>query len=180
MANLAANKKLHGFSKSERLCNFSLKELLFSQGKSFHCFPFKIYWKTIDPNLEKIFFQKSVTIFQVPDSSLPPWKQLQNPSFRYKNIPENAFFSHPAQCLIGVPAKLHRKATVRNHLKRRIREAYRKNKNTLYSFVQGTDSLLLVAFIYTAKAILSSTEIEQKIIVSLQKLQENILNQQKN
>lgn len=180
MANTAANKKLHGFSKSERLCNFSLKELLFAHGDSFHCYPFKIYWKTIDPNLEKIFFRESVTIFEAPDSPLPDWKKVQNPSFGHKKIPENAFFTHPAQCLIGVPAKIHRKAVVRNHLKRRTREAYRKNKNPLYTFVQGIDGFLLVAFIYTARPILTTKEIEQKIIVSLQKLQENILHQQKN
>jgi len=179
MANIAASKKLHGFSKNERLCNFSFKELLFSSGDSFQSYPFKIYWKTVDHNLEKIFFPQSVTLFESPDSPLPQWKKIQNPSFGYKKIPENAFFTHPAQCLIGVPAKIHRKAVVRNHLKRHIREAYRKNKNLLYSFVQGIDARLLVAFIYTAKPILSSQEIEQKIIVSLQKLQEHILNQQK-
>lgn len=178
MANVAANKKLHGFSKSERLCNFTFKEVLFNQGDSFYNYPFKVYWKLIDRNLEVLFFNDSVTHFDVPDSELPQWKRDQNPSFPFKKVPENAFFTHPAKCLIGVPAKIHRKAVVRNHLKRLVREAYRKNKEPLYSFVQGKENRLLAAFIYTARPILSGKEIEQKIIVSLQKLQESILNQQ--
>ncbi len=178
MAKISANLKLHGFSKRERLCNFSLKDLLFDRGNTFHSYPFKVYWKLIDINLEKVFFKNSLEYFDAPQSNLPQWKKLQNPSYPFKKIPENAFFTHPAQCLVGVPAKIHKKAVVRNHLKRLTREAYRKNKISMYTFVQQIDCFLLVAFIYTARPILSSKEIEQKIIVSLQRIQENFLIQQ--
>lgn len=176
MANQQANKKLHGFSKSERLCNFTFKKLLFSQGQSFQQYPFKIFWKTLDFNLEKIFFSRSVIQYAVPAGKHTA--HAQNPSFPHKIIPRNALFSHPAQCLVGVSAKAHKSAAMRNHLKRLIRESYRQNKAPFYSFLTNNNKLCLVAIIYTAGQPMEYQDIESKIIVSLQKIQNKITEQQ--
>ncbi len=175
MASQQANKKLHGFSKSERLCNFTLKNLLFTQGESFQQYPFKIFWKPLDPNLENILFSKSVTEYSVVEQHAP--KNAQNPSHPHKKIPRNALFSHPVQCLIGVSSKAHKSAVMRNHLKRLIRESYRQNNASFYSFVKDSNKLCLLGIIYTSGQPIAYRDIESKIIVSLQKIQQKITEQ---
>ncbi len=178
MAQNQAKKKLHGFSKNERLCNFSLKNILFNQGASFHAYPFRIYWKEIDSNLEKVFFSKSITSYEGVQVNEQTHRNLQNPSWPYKKIPANAIFSQQAQCLIGVSAKVHKSAVVRNHLKRLIREAYRQNKNPFYSFLKNRKGLCLLGIVYTARPALAYDDIEPKIVVSLQKIMQRISQQQ--
>lgn len=178
MANHANKKKLHRFSKSERLCNFSLKKLLFETGSTLQAYPLKFYWKLIDKNLEYIFFQKSTTCYSGAFNKSNPLRQQQNPSFPHKIIPSNALFPYPAQCLIAASGKVHKNAVLRNHLKRLLREAYRKNKDPFYSFVQHTGKLMLLAIIYTGKTQPGYADIEKKIIVSLQRIQETIAKQQ--
>lgn len=70
--------------------------------------------------------------------------------------------------LISVPKRTFKKAVDRNKIKRIIKEAYRQNKSIVYA-TQNTESHFLdIAFIYTAKSILSCQEIERKIILILQ------------
>jgi ribonuclease P protein component len=174
MAQLPADKKLHSLGKNERLCNFTLKNVLFRKGNLFHLFPFTVYWKTLEAPLEEIILQKSVTIFE----GTPGKKDIQNPSFPYKKIPANARFNSPAKILCGVSSKVHKSAVVRNHLKRLMREAYRKNKAPFYSFLDQNNLLCMVGFIYTAKPAIPGNEIEEKIIVSLQKIERKITEQE--
>ena len=73
-----------------------------------------------------------------------------------------------AKVLISVPKRTFKKAVDRNKIKRLIKEAYRQNKSIIYS-MQNAESLFLhIAFVYTAKSILSYQEIERKIILILQ------------
>lgn len=68
--------------------------------------------------------------------------------------------------LISVPARNFKRAVDRNKIKRRIREAYRLNKQLLVS-----EQKWLIAYIYTARKILQSAEIHQKLIQTLHRLQ---------
>lgn len=77
----------------------------------------------------------------------------------------------PAQVLISVPKKKIRKAVNRNLIKRRIREAYRKNKSSLYEILNKASRKCTFAIIYTSSEIACYKELEQKIILSLQRLQ---------
>jgi ribonuclease P protein component len=69
------------------------------------------------------------------------------------------------QILISVPKSNFKKAVDRNTIKRRIREGYRLNKSKLPS-----NKTFLIAYIYTAKDILVSDVIHQRIILSLNKI----------
>jgi ribonuclease P protein component len=71
------------------------------------------------------------------------------------------------QLLISVPKSNFKRAVDRNALKRRIREGYRLNKSSVSS-----DKKFLIAYIYSAKEILPSAIIHQKIISSLKKITE--------
>lgn len=75
--------------------------------------------------------------------------------------------SESSQLLISVPKSNFKKAVDRNTVKRRIREGYRLNKSILTS-----DKKFLIAYIYSAKEILPSAVIHQKIISSLKKITE--------
>ncbi len=75
------------------------------------------------------------------------------------------FKDHPAldatthQVLISVSSRNFKRAVDRNSVKRRIREAYRLNKEILV-----IPKKLLLAYIYVAKEILPSAIIHEKLI----------------
>lgn len=79
----------------------------------------------------------------------------------------------PAQIVISIPKRNFKKAVTRNKLKRRTREAYRKNKSLLYEALQKNKAQLAVMLVYTAKTEIEYGEIESKIIVALRRLVEN-------
>ncbi len=87
------------------------------------------------------------------------------------NQSDNKF---PAQILIIVPKRNFKKAVDRNRLKRIIREAYRKNKSILYQTLVFKNVNIAFALIYTEKEILKYKLIEDKIIITLQRLIKDI------
>ncbi len=64
----------------------------------------------------------------------------------------------PIKCTVSVSAKNHRKATSRNLIKRRMREAYRLQRGTL-DLSEGIQLHLM--FIYTAREVLPYQDIHQ-------------------
>lgn len=84
------------------------------------------------------------------------------------------YYPHPDQqqpfhqVLITVSNRHFKRAVDRNAIKRRIREGYRLNKSALPS-----DGKLLIAYIYTAREILDSEIIHQKLALTLESLQRN-------
>jgi ribonuclease P protein component len=70
-----------------------------------------------------------------------------------------------SQVLISVSTRNFKKAVDRNTIKRRIREAYRLNKQVLHG-----DQKWLIAYIYTAKEINPSPLIHEKTVASLERV----------
>lgn len=117
------------FSREERLHSKPEIDELFSKGRSFKLFPFRVIF-------------------------------LPAP-------PENR---SPARLLIGVPAKYTRRAVDRNLIKRRIREAYRRNKSDFYLKLKKRNRKIHLALIYISHDIVDYHSIEQKIIIILRRL----------
>lgn len=77
----------------------------------------------------------------------------------------------PAQVMISVSKKRIKKAVDRNLVKRRIREAYRKNKDEFYEFLNRKGVKCAFALLYNSDLIADYKEIEEKINLLLQRFQ---------
>lgn len=76
----------------------------------------------------------------------------------------------PARVMISISRRNFRNASDRNHLKRLCREAYRKNKSLLNSFLQENDLNCDFAIIYVGKSKAEYSVVEKKIIMLLNRL----------
>ncbi|MDQ3193276.1 MAG: ribonuclease P protein component [Bacteroidota bacterium] len=107
-------------------------------------------------NQIKVLFENGNTIKAFPFKLI--WKLT-------KEITE-----FPIQVLIAVPKRNIKKAVLRNKIKRKIREAYRKNKFILLKEpTENQDSLTLV-LLFSGKEEISYIETETKIIQLLLRL----------
>ncbi len=95
-------------------------------------------------------FQKGNSIYK------PPVKLLW--------LKENTKSDVAVKVAFSVPKRLFKKAVTRNLLKRRMREAYRKNK----IHETGLDVTCSLIFLYNAHKINTYQEIESKIVLTLQ------------
>ena len=72
--------------------------------------------------------------------------------------------------LVGVPKKRFKRAVKRNILKRRIREAYRLNKQCMNEKATEKNIQIHIAFNYVSNDVLDYYTIEKKMKLSLQKI----------
>jgi len=102
---------------------------------------------------ERLFKEKIIQELFDKGSSfyLYPFKVFYSPN-RDRQYPYH-------QILISVSKKNFKKAVDRNLIKRRIREGYRLNKNQL-----GDQNKLVIAYIYSAKEILPSAQIHERLV----------------
>ena len=80
----------------------------------------------------------------------------------------------PAQVTFSVPKKVFRHAVTRNLIKRRMREAYRKNKWTLYEQLMSENVQIVFVIILKVKFVPDYISIEKSVIELINKLSANI------
>lgn len=94
-------------------------------------------------------------------------KQLKIFPLRLLYIKTALDTKYPAQVALTAPKRLIKKAVHRNKIKRQMREAYRKNKQTLYD--QLSDNyVFIITFMDTKEW--KTTDIELKMKILLEKL----------
>ena len=74
---------------------------------------------------------------------------------------------YPAQFALSVPKRAFPKAAHRNRIRRRLREAYRLNKHTLYDFINEQEKQYALMVLYTAKQTVPFREIDKKMKVAI-------------
>lgn len=77
---------------------------------------------------------------------------------------------YPAQIAFTVPKKNFKRAVDRNKLKRRAREAYRKNKNRLYDHLKAQNRAIILMLVYVSKEPVTQTVIDTKINTIIDRL----------
>jgi ribonuclease P protein component len=85
----------------------------------------------------------------------------------WNEIPEN---SSPLQVMMAISSRTFRNATDRNHMRRLMKEAYRKNKATLTEYLVEKNRKCSLIIIYTGKDKLTFKDAERKIVLILHRL----------
>ena len=80
--------------------------------------------------------------------------------------------SFPSQIVITVSKKHFQRAVDRNKIKRQMREAYRKNKEIIYSYLRNKQQQNAMMLVYINKTFCPYKELEDKIILTLQRYRE--------
>jgi len=99
--------------------------------------------------------------------------------FRVVWIISSGSLPSPAQIVVSVPKKIIRLAVTRNLIKRRIREAYRKMKLPLYSFLISEQIRITFILIYRHKTAADFKTIEKSVGEVIEKLNNDIKQKQK-
>lgn len=82
---------------------------------------------------------------------------------------------HEIRVAFSAPKRSFKKAVTRNLIKRRLREAYRINKTLLVNAVNGK---LLLMFVVQGTEVPSFQDLQEKIILLLQRLSDNLQSEQ--
>jgi ribonuclease P protein component len=143
---------MHTFKKNERLANHQLQAFLFNKGNHFFLYPIRVQW------------------ICVPKGRI---REILPLGIHY----QSARFDYPVKCLISASKRQLKKAVQRNRAKRLIKEAYRKNKCNLYTFLNTKDYVVLIALIYTASDLLPGNTVEKTVQGALAKLRNKLVMQ---
>ena len=87
---------------------------------------------------------------------------------------DSSDFVFPAKMAVSVSKRNFKRAVDRNHIKRKIREAYRLNKKDLYNTLKKNDQKLYFFVIYTAKQDIDYQKLEEEMKLLIQKISDKL------
>ncbi|AQG78054.1 ribonuclease P protein component [Spirosoma montaniterrae] len=152
------------FTKSERLCSKKILGELFKKGspsvQTFYLFPFRVLYMPTQVQMQDV---ASPDRMAVADASETQRVADAQETRRVASLPVPAI-------VITVPKRMFKRAVDRNLIRRRVREAYRLNKHLLRA---ESPRPAYIAFLYTAKQIISFEEIEKGMKLALRQLSGN-------
>lgn len=129
--------------KDERLHHRSLVEGLYRKGRSFYEYPLRVTWRKLSPDEMRANFRN--------------------------NPPEGI---GAVQMMVTVPKKKRKRAVDRVLMRRRIRESYRLNRESLLRIVEHKDSIrtFSIGFVYQHPDNMSYHELDEKMKAAIGKL----------
>ena len=134
----------HTLSKTERLKSYKRIRILFAQGQKFKVFPLVVYYLLRDENVEEV------------EGGLERLREV-NPVERVEGV---EVVEGLLQMGVSVGKRHFKRAVDRNLLKRRIREAYRKQKLELKETLMASGISMDIFFVYSNARISDYKEIE--------------------
>lgn len=90
--------------------------------------------------------------------------------FKFIFLPAEKQNNYPVQVVFSVPKRAFKRAVKRNLIRRRMREAYRLNKQLLYGPLLDSNRSLSLMVIYVDKEVKDYTTIEKGMIKGMKKL----------
>lgn len=125
----------------------------------------------INPPLKKTFSRdERLRSRRLIQTLFKTGKNINESPFRIKWM----FLAHaqemPVQVMMSVPKYNFKKAVTRNLIRRRMKEAFRLNKENLCASLISANRYLALSITYSAKEILPFEFIQQKIILILHRL----------
>jgi ribonuclease P protein component len=155
----------HTLSKTERLKSYKRIRILFAQGQKFKVFPLVVYFLLRDEEVEGRLREV--------EGGLERLREVEE-----LNLPaegrEVEGVEGVLQMGVSVGKRHFKRAVDRNLLKRRIREAYRKQKHELKETLIALGISMDIFFVYSNARISDYAEIETAMINGLLLLKDKI------
>ena len=149
----------HTLSKTERLKSYKRIRILFAQGQKFKVFPLVVYFLLRVEEVEGV------------EGGLERLREV-NPVERVEGV---EVVEGLLQMGVSVGKRHFKRAVDRNLLKRRIREAYRKQKLELKETLMASGISMDIFFVYSNARISDYAEIETAMTNGLSLLKDKIL-----
>lgn len=90
--------------------------------------------------------------------------------FKFIFLPTDKENIHPVQVVFSVPKRAFKRAVIRNLIRRRMREAFRLNKQVLYQPLLDSNQSISLMVIYVDKEVKDYATIEKGVVKGMKKL----------
>jgi ribonuclease P protein component len=165
----------HTLSKTERLKSYKRIRILFAQGQKFKVFPLVVYFLLRVEEAEERLRQVEGGVGKLREvNPVEGVEALSLPTIGVGKPAEGRGGEGALQMGVSVGKRHFKRAVDRNLLKRRIREAYRKQKHELKETLNALGISMDIFFVYSNARISDYAEIETAMTNGLSLLKDKI------